>query len=178
MNFSLRTLLLIMAALSVLFASFVYVGPFVGDLFYTLGLFLVCFALIFAIYRQRESRAYWIGFFILFTAYFCHTVWPAEIRTTWIAFSNDFGLRTPGIISSRFLALCFQGIHGDIPSMRALTPGRGPNAIAENYIAFMTVGHTAIAILLGICGGEISKRLAIAQNAATAHELTSKDLKS
>jgi hypothetical protein len=161
MNFSLRTLLIIVAGLSVLIASLVYVNPFVGDIYYTLGLLTIGLAIILAVYRSGPNRAYWVGFLILFGGYFCHTVWPSEIRTTWLAFSDDFGMRTPGLITNRLLALCFEGLHGGMPDTGFPGPRSRRSALAEQYVSFLIVGHTAIAALLGCCGGLVARKLVL-----------------
>ena len=160
MKFSLRTLLVIMAALSVLLASFVYLNPIIRDLYYTCGLLMVGFALISAIYHRGSRRAFWVRFIILFAGYFGHSVWPTEIRTSWMAFLNNFGYDAPGLVTNRLLVLCYQGLHGPLPKTFGNPTATG-NAAAERYVAFLIVGHTAIAFVLGIFGGVIAKRLAV-----------------
>ncbi|MCI0335521.1 MAG: hypothetical protein L0228_20125 [Planctomycetes bacterium] len=162
MSFSLRTLLLFTAASAVVFTSLIYAMPIVGDLFYTLGLLTIALSTIAAIYRLGPSRAYWVGFLVLFAGYYFHTVWPSEIRTTWIAFSDDFGVRSPGMLTTRGLSACFEGLHGAIMPGSLFNRSRSrPSDLGEQYVAFMTVGHTALAMLLGICGGTLARRLAL-----------------
>ena len=177
MNFSLRTLLIITAVLSILLASLVYSNPFVGDVYYTLGLLAIGIAVISAIYNRGPNRAYWVGFVILFAGYFCQTVWPSEIRTTWLAFSNDLGFRTSGLLSNRLLMMGFDVLHGAPPRGRIFNPGTASGgSIAEKYFSFLMVGHTAIAVLLGMTGGEIARRLAIRlpwKGAASADQVSS-----
>jgi hypothetical protein len=164
MNFSLRTLLIITAGVAVICASLVYATPIVGDLFYTLGLLMMAFSTIAAIYRRGSQRAYWIGFVILFATYFCHTVWPSEIRGTWTVMQRGrpFGFPTQDLITTRLLSFLYQGLHGDMPTSVAF----GPRAASVDpapaaFVAFVTVGHTAFALLLGLAGGAMARRFAL-----------------
>jgi hypothetical protein len=59
------------------------------------------------------------------------------------------------------LALCFQGLHDTLPTGRLFNRPTGTgNQLAERYVAFLIVGHTAIGFVLGVCGGEIARRMA------------------
>ncbi len=165
MNYSLRTLLLTAAGLSIVCASLVYATPLIGDLFYTFGLLMIAYGTIAAIYFQGKRRAYWVGFLILFAGYFCHSVWPSEIRSTWAYFQRNgsIGYTTQGLITTRLLAGAYEGLHpSSAPSSVPMRGGRtvsGPQT-AGQYIAFMTAGHTVIALFLGIGGGVVAQRFA------------------
>jgi hypothetical protein len=162
MSFSLRTLLLFMAASAVVFASLIYATSAVADAFYTVGLLTIAVAVIAAIYRREPGRAYWVGFLVVFAGYYGHTVWPSEIRATWIAVSDDFGFRSPGMLTTRVLSWCFEGLNGAMPSGNFFnrSPSQ-PGGLAERYVAFLTIGHTAIAWILGVCGGMLAQRFAL-----------------
>lgn len=163
MNFSLRTLLIFMAAVAVVSASLVSAAPIVGDLFYTIGLLTIPFAAVAALYRRGPARAQCIGFLIVFASYFFHTLWPSEIRATWAVAQRageiDFPTQSP--ITTRMLSFLFQGLHGDFPVMR-LNYGDSSYDTAAKFVAFQTVGHFAIGIVLGIIGGALARRFASA----------------
>jgi hypothetical protein len=167
MNFSLRTLLFVMAGVSVVAASLVYAAPVVGDLYYTLGLLAIAFAVLAAIYYRGPTRAYWVGFVLLFAGYFSHSVWPSEVRSTWTMVQTIGGVNyaSQGLITTRVLSYMFEGLHGPITTpMRGVGVGRATMQGATNavqYVAFMTVGHTTIALLLGLAGGAIARQLAV-----------------
>jgi hypothetical protein len=153
--------------------SLVEASPVVGDLFYTLGLLAIPFAVLAAIYFRGPNRAYWIGFVLLFAGYFIHSVWPSEVRSTWSMVQSIGAVDYPsqGLVTTRGLSYLFEGLHGPITSP-ALGFGRGGvglrgNAMFGQYVAFMTVGHTAIAFLVGLAGGAIARRLALRAAPAT-----------
>lgn len=165
MNYSLRTLLLIAAGLSVFCASLVYATPIVGDLYYTFGLLMIAYATIAAIYFRGKRRAYWIGFLILFAVYYCHTVWPTEIRSAYSYFqrAGGMGFTGQGLVTSRLLAGAYEGLHpSDIPGRTSggLRINPRPDETVGQYIAFTTAGHTAIALALGVGGGLLAQRFA------------------
>ena len=178
MNFSLRTLLLFTGAFAIVVACLVFPEPLVGDLFYTLGLLLIAFAVLAAIYFRGPIRAYWIGFILLFAGYFAHTVWPSEIRSTWTMVQTMGGMNYPaqGLITSRLMSAAYEGLHGPVTA-QAVRPGRAAlrGGDAGKYVAFMTVGHTVIALLLGLVGGAIAQRFATGVKPSTvvAKEKTS-----
>jgi hypothetical protein len=173
MNFSLRNLLFFTAGVAVVAASLVKASPVVGDLFYTLGLLAIAFGVLAAIYFRGPNRAYWIGFVLLFVGYFTHSVWPSEVRSTWTMVQSIGAVNYPiqELITARGLTYLFEGLHGPI-----MTPAQGSarvqsglagNAIVAHYVAFMTIGHTAIACLLGLVGGAVARRLALRAMPAT-----------
>src|SRR6476620_941463 len=105
MNYSLRTLLILAAVISVLCACLVYPRPIVGDLFYTLGLLMAAYATIAAIYFRGPRRAFWLGFLILFAGYFCHTVWPSAVHNMWdyVQETSGIAFAPSGMITKRLL---------------------------------------------------------------------------
>lgn len=168
MNYSLRTLLIVAAVVSVLCACLVYPRPIVGDLFYTFGLLLAAYSVIAVIYFRGLRRAFWVGFLILFGGYFCHTVWPSAVHNTWAYFQDTSGMAVvhSGIITTRLLYSAYILLNpmsstgapivngpGGFASRVALGPGEVPG----QFIAFMTVAQTTIAIVLGIVGGFIAQ---------------------
>jgi hypothetical protein len=161
MNFSLRTLLIFMAGVAGVSASLVSAAPIVGDLFYTIGLLTIPFAALAALYQRGPQRAQCIGFLIVFTSYFFHTLWPSEIRATWAvaqcAGEIDFPTQSP--ITTRMLSFLFQGLHGDFPLVR-MSYGDSAYQMAAKFVAFQTVGHFTIGTLLGLVGGALARRFA------------------
>jgi hypothetical protein len=136
MNFSLRTLLIFMAAVAVVSASLVSAAPIVGDLFHTLGLVTIPFVAIGALYQRGPQRAQCIGFLIVFASYFFHTVWQTEIRATWAVAQRAGDLDYPSQrpITTRMLSFLFLGLHGEMPSdVDYGVPGYD---IAMKFIAF------------------------------------------
>lgn len=175
MHFSIRTLFLFTTAVAVTVASLSYASPIIGDLYYTLGLLTIAFATLAAIYRRGPQRAYWVGFVVLFAGYFCHTVWPSELRGTWNMMQQigNLGVTTSGISTTRLLNGGFEVLHGSTISssrMRPYNPGSRFNSDVEKYMAYMTIGHTAIAFLFGVIGGAVARRFAL-QSATTKDEL-------
>jgi hypothetical protein len=135
-----------------------------GDLFYTFGLLAISFAAIAALYRHGPQRAYWVGFVIVFTSYFVHAIWPSELRSTWTMMqrAGDIPYATPGMVTTRILSLCYTGLHGDVGLVRGIFRPRSAaiDAATAKFIAFQVIGHTAIALLLGMLGGMLARRLA------------------
>ena len=78
----------------------------------------VSFAGIAALYQRGPQRAQCVGFLIVFTSYFFHTVWPTEIRATWLVAqrTGDIDIPTQSPITTRMLNFLFLGLHGEIPS--------------------------------------------------------------
>jgi hypothetical protein len=166
MKFSLRTLLIVTASVAVVCACLAYPSPEVGDLCYSLGLMSIAFAAVLAIYQRGPKRAYWVGFLLLFATYFCHTVWPSELRGTWAVMQRFGGIDYPtqGVFPTRALTLLYQRLHGDFrPTSGLVFGGRTPrgNEIMGKFVAFQTAGHTAIAALLGFCGAVLAQRYAL-----------------
>ncbi len=161
MNFSLRTLLVFMAGVAVVSASLVSADPIAGDLFYTAGLLTIPFAGVAALYHRGPKRAAYIGFMIVFTSYFFHTLWPSEIRATWAiaqrAGEIDYPTQSP--ITTRMLSFFFQGLHGDFP-LGNVSFGTSTYQTAAKFVAFQTVGHIVIGVLLGLIGGGLARRFA------------------
>jgi hypothetical protein len=161
MNFSLRTLLIFMAAVAVVSASLVSAAPIIGDLFYTIGILTIPFAAVAAMYQRGPQRARCIGFLIVFTSYFFHTLWPSEIRATWAVAQRageiDFPTQSP--ITTRILSFLFQGLHGDFPGVR-MSYGDSAYEIAAKFVSFQTVGHITIGTLLAFVGGALARRFA------------------
>jgi hypothetical protein len=160
MNYSLRTLLLVAALLCIVCASLVYAGPMVGELYYTAGLLTIAFGLIAAFYQRGIQRAFWIGFLVLFGIYFGHAMWPIELRTAWIVVSHEGGFRAPGLFTTHVLTLCFGALHG-LGGDESFIRATNPDITTERYIAFLNVGHTVIAFVLGIVGGRVAQHLAV-----------------
>src|SRR5262245_18163473 len=170
MNYSLRTLLIVATGIAFLLACLVYPMPILGDLFYTLGLLAIAFAVIAVTYIRGSQRAFWVGFLILFAGYFCHTVWPSEIRSTWsyLQRSGNIGYASQGVVTSRMLAFAFESLHpsalGGQPYNRRYPGFAGPMSpeqTAGQFISFITIGHTTIGVLLGVVGGVAAQRIAI-----------------
>jgi hypothetical protein len=161
MNFSLRSLLIFMAAVAVVSASLVSASPVVGDLFYTVGLLTVPFTAIAALYLRGPRRAQCIGFLIVFTSYFFHTLWPTEIRATWAVAQRTGELDYPSQrpITTRMLSYLFLGLHGEMPN--DVDYGGPGYDIAMKFIAFLTVGHFAIGTVLAFIGGALARRFAL-----------------
>jgi hypothetical protein len=109
-----------------------------------------------------------VGFVILFAGYFCHTVWPAEIRGTFnsLRMSSQIGYGAQDLVSTRLLSYAFQGLHGSVMTRAgSMGPGMGARVTHNattmlQYSTFMTVGQTSIALLLGMLGGTIARRFA------------------
>jgi hypothetical protein len=167
MNYSLRTLLIVAAGFAVVCASMAYPTPIIGDLFYTFGLILIAYAVIAAIYCRGTRRAYWIGFIVLFAGYYSHSVWPGEIRGTFALIQGSGGMRFPaqGLVTSRLLSIAYEGLHPDSFRGSVFASPRSGRLTSQDekagkYIAFMTTGHTAIAMLLGIAGGFVAQTIA------------------
>src|SRR5262245_36463387 len=114
MNFTTRQLLLFVAGAAVALASLAFTDPVVGDIFYTGALLLIAYAIIAAIYCRGTRRAYWIGFVILFAGYFCHTVWPSEIRTAYnsMRVGSSIGYGAQDIVTTRLFNYSFGALHG------------------------------------------------------------------
>jgi hypothetical protein len=162
MNFSLRTLLVFMAGAAVVSASLVSASPIVGDLFYTVALLTIPFAGVAALYQRGPQRAACIGFLLVFTSYFFHTLWPSEIRATWLVAQRggeiDFPTQNP--ITTRMLSFLFQGLHGDFPISANMNYGDSAYEVAAKFVAFQTVGNFTIGLLLGLVGGAMARRFA------------------
>jgi hypothetical protein len=169
MAFTSRQMLIFVAGAAVVLASLAFPDPIVGDLFYTGALLMIAIATIAAIYCRGTRRAYWVGFVILFAGYFCHTVWPTEIRTPYNSFryGNAMGYGAQDLVTTRLFNYFFGSLHGSptpmaMPGMAGMgttrrTPG---NVTMVQYVTFMTVAHTAVAALLGLLGGSIARRYA------------------
>ena|SRR5438270_885176 len=167
MNYSLRTLLIVATGFAIVFASLAYPTAIVGDLFYTFALLVIAFGSIAALYFRGQRRAYWVGFLILFGGYFCHSVWPSEIRSTWLFLQRggNLGYASQGIVTSRLLGIAYEGLHDPMGLRRTIRSPRmpsypAPEETAGQYVAFMTTGHVAIGLMIGIAGGLVAQRLA------------------
>jgi hypothetical protein len=168
MQFSIRTLLLFTTGVAITVASLRFANTIVGDLFYTLGLLTIAFAVLAAIYRRGPQRAFWVGFVVLFAGYFCHTVWPSEVRGTWTLMQRmgSLGVSKSEISTTRLLNAAFETLPG--PAALPYTGTtynynpRSPraNQTANQYMNFMTIGHTSIAFLFGVLGGVVAQRFA------------------
>jgi hypothetical protein len=166
MKFSLRTLLILAAVISVLCACLVYPRPIVGDLFYTFGLLLAAYSAIAVIYFRGPRRAFWVGFLILFGGYFCHTVWPSAVHNTWAYFQENSGVPfvPSGMITTRLIYYAYEALNplsaarvaSVAPSGRLIIPDEVPG----QFIAFMTVAQTTVGMVLGIAGGLVAQRIA------------------
>jgi hypothetical protein len=172
MNYSLRTLLILAAVISVLCACLVYPRPIIGDLFYSFGLLMAAYAAIAVIYFRGVRRAFWVGFFILFCGYFCHTVWPSAVHNMWdyVQETSGIAFAPSGMITKRLLYHAYKLLNplSAIGSPVVNGPGGtasrmvlGPGEVPGQFIAFMTVAQTSIAILLGIAGGLVARRISL-----------------
>jgi hypothetical protein len=165
MNFSLRQMLFFFGLAAVALGSMAVASPVIGDVFYTLGLLTIAFAMIAAIYTYGTRRAFWVGFVICFAGYFGHTVWPSELRNTWLSLRRMGQLDSPApdVVTTRGLSLVYPGVHDPSQFMQR-PPGfrtNSPNSAATGqYLAFMTIGHTLFAFALGFGGGMVAQRFA------------------
>ena len=161
-----RTLLLFATGFAIVLASMVYPSPLIGDLYYTIGLLTVAFAVIAAIYFRASRRAFWVGFLVLFAGYYCHTVWPGEVRGTWamIMRQGGIGYMPQGVVTTRLLTYLYEALQPPMNAQRQMYPTRNqmmPDELSGKYVSFMTVGHTVIAFLLGIGGGFLARWFAL-----------------
>jgi hypothetical protein len=85
-----------------------------------------------------------------------------------VQFSQYAGGRNPpmGLITSRLLGMVYEGLHPTEFSGRKppLRPNGMPGNLIAGYMAFLTMGHTLIAIGLGVVGGGVAQRLAFAKS--------------
>jgi hypothetical protein len=156
MKYSLRTFMLVAAGVAT--ACLVFADPILAELYYTAGLLLFAFGIVVAIYSQASRRAFWIGFVILFGIYVSQTT---SSFLQYVQFAQFGGGRNPpmGLITSRLLGMVYEGLNPSVFS------GRGqptmPNAMLGGYMAFLIMGHTLIAVGLGVLGGRAAQRLAL-----------------
>jgi hypothetical protein len=152
-----------MAAVAVVSASLVSAAPVIGDLFYTPGLLTIPFAAIATLYQHSPQRAQCIGFLIVLTSYFFHTVWPTEIRATWAVAQRTGDLDCPSQspITTRILTFLFLGLHGEMGN--DVDYGNPGYDTATKFIGFLTVGHFAIEVVPGLIGGALTRRFASRQ---------------
>jgi hypothetical protein len=176
MKFSTRQLLIFTTGAAIACASLAFPSPVIGDAYYTVGLLTIVFSTIAAIYNRGSARAFWVGFVICFAGYFCHTVWPSELRSTFLSLRRmgQLDYPAPDIITTRGLSIFFQGTNDGAAAMR-LPTGSASQMMARNtvgqYLAFMTIGHTAFAFILGIIGGAFAQRVVARTNAASTDPL-------
>ena len=156
MNYSLRTWTLVAAGVAT--ACLVFANPFLGDLYYTVGLLFFAYGIIRAIFSQGHQRAFWIGFVVVFGIYSYHSAW---------AFLQFGGARSAstGLITTRLLSTAYEGMNPELSVARGrftTSPSSTtlPGNLIGGYIAFLTMGHTLIALGLGIVGGQFAQRLA------------------
>jgi hypothetical protein len=156
MNFSLRTLLIFMALMAVVAASLSYPTSLVGDCYYTLGLTTIAMSMVAAFVLQGSKRAYWMGFVIAFVVYFGSSVSPMGLRNPPAGLGRMMPADSSGreLITTRMVSYLFDVMH---PSPGPGSQGRAMHV--EEYASFLTVGHTAIALLFGVCGGAIARRI-------------------
>jgi hypothetical protein len=162
MKNSSRTLMLMAAGVAT--ACLAFADPVLAELYYTVGLLLFAFGIIIAVYSSGQHRAFWIGFVILFGIYMSQTT---SSFLQYVQFSQFTGGRNPpmGLITSRLLGMVYEGLHPTEFSGRGQTlrPNGMPGNLIAGYMAFLTMGHTLIAIGLGVLGGRIAQRLAFVQ---------------
>lgn len=157
MNYSSRTLMLVAAGLAT--ACLVFADPILGDLYYTAGMLLFAFGVIRAIYSQGQRRAFWVGFVILYAIYSYHLNWM------YLQFGGGRNAAT-GLITTRLLAVVYEGMNPMLAAERgrfaaSTSPMSLPGNLVGGYIAFLTMGHTLIALGLGVIGGRVAQRLAL-----------------
>jgi hypothetical protein len=163
MNFSLRQLFIFLGLAAIALGCMTVASPIVGDIFYTLGLLMIAFATIAAIYTYGTRRAFWVGFVICFAGYFGHTVWPSEVRSAWLGLRGmgQLNYPAPDIVTTRVLSIMFQGLHDPWNLRSPPNFSTSQNSLsAGQYLAFMTIGHTIFAFALGIGGGMLAQRFA------------------
>jgi hypothetical protein len=165
MQYSSRTMLIVVVAAAVLLTCLVYPDPIVGDIAYTFGLLLVAFGTIGAIYVRGQRRAFLVGFLIAFGSYYYSSLWATETRIAFLNYQQGIRYGSPGLITTRLLASAFDALHSRTDWMTNPGPGRFPGGLTTNkiyggYMAFMALGHTIIGLGLGMLGGWVAQRLA------------------
>jgi hypothetical protein len=152
--------------------------PIIGDLFYTAGFLLLAYGVMAAIYSSGQRRAFWVGFVILFGGYCSYSIWPGEMRMTWAFSQQGSGMQglPPRLITSAFLSYAFEAIHlavftarGQFTPSLSNTPMAG--AMIGQYISFLVIGHSLIALGLGVVGGRVAQRLALQAGATNYRSL-------
>ena len=157
MNYSPRTVTLVAAGVAT--ACLVFANPVLGDLYYTAGMLLFAFGVIRAIYSQGQRRAFWVGFVILYAIYSYHINWM------YLQFGGGRNAAT-GLITTRLLAAMYEGMNPLLAAERGRfavspSPVSLPGNLVGGYIAFLTMGHTLIALGLAVIGGRVAQRIAL-----------------
>ncbi|HVT28282.1 MAG TPA: hypothetical protein VHE81_09740 [Lacipirellulaceae bacterium] len=163
MQYSSRTMLIVAVVAAVLLTCLVYPDPIVGDIAYTCGLLLIAFGTIGAIYVRGRQRAFLVGFLVVFGSYYYASLWTTETRLSLLAYQQG-GMRyvSSSLITSRLLASAYEGLHPTAyPRVNGPFPRASPSdQIVGRYLAYMTIGHSIIGLVLGILGGWLALRLA------------------
>jgi hypothetical protein len=149
---------LMLVAAGVATACLVFANPVLGDLYYTAGLLIFAFGVIRAIYSEGQRRAFWIGFVILYSLYCYHTTWA------FIQYGGGRNMST-GLITTRLLAAVYETMNPELMAARGRvamppSPMSLPGNLFGGYIGFLTMGHTLIALGLGVIGGRVAQRFA------------------
>jgi hypothetical protein len=170
---------LIVTSVAVLCGSLLFPNEWIGSAYYTALWATMLWALVAAIQRQGVKRAYWIGFLVGSGGYTWLTL-PfglslASSLATLQVLNNP--IQEPRLITTDTLVLLYQtySIRESDPRISQMIPrlqtragfttsGLNAQRSVLRYIdpycaAFVTIGHSAIAILCGLAAGGISSRL-------------------
>lgn len=152
MQFSIRTLLAVMSAVAVVFASLVYSNQWLGDIYYTLcvaAIFMACLA---AVVGQGESRLFWLGFAAAAGVYGGMTILgrSGEISNfySYVQYGEIAGY-TAELFTTRALTYSYDFI--------AARGGVGHDLQGrdefERFFPFLYIGHSVLALLCGWTAG-------------------------
>lgn len=173
MQFSLRTVFLLITVLAVFFASLGFPRPLVASLVYSFAVAALALGAIAAVCYRDLTRAGWAGFSIVVFIYFLVTLWartPDNPMLVVMMPSQSTQLITDWAVDWLYLQ-----IHSFDQSAPITTGTMSPMLagianhpqlykLAPTYSAFWTIGHAGVGLMLGACGALFATWLASARS--------------
>jgi hypothetical protein len=164
-----KSMLMVVTAAAVTCFCLVYPHPLLGDLYYTLALLAIGFAVLAAVLLRKDLRAFWIGFALFATGYAWLTFSGQLSALDVSAYQRTGTWSRPRIITTQMLdALFDEFAMKSLPAqaMRFPAPGFATGVqstilrqLDPNYVAFASTGHAVFALLAGWLGGYVARRL-------------------
>jgi hypothetical protein len=158
MQFSIRRLLAITAAVAATCAGLVYSNQWLADTFITLYYVVLFAATMAGVILRGEQRAYWLGFAAAAAAYGGVTILGRYDATSrYYSLVQDGEIRSyfGEVVTSRMLVYSYDFVAAEGGSGSEFLPKRE----FARFMPFMVIGHIAFALLFGWAGGAFARAL-------------------
>lgn len=163
MEFSLKSLLIVVTLLTVTLGGLIYATRIWAACFFTTFLLLLLYGVVQALVARGPSQAYWIGFIVFGGVYFLFSLF-AEAQPYVDESGRVRSRREARLVTSEILILLDAQLNRAKPPREfgAGTvyphPGSAIFLTARGSLGHtFTIGHTCVAILLGMFGGAIAQ---------------------